>query len=608
MSEKIQIIVDGRPTEAKRGDMLLSVLQDMGVNVPTLCHHSSLEPSGACRLCVVEITHADWGGWSGIVTSCLYPVEPGLQVLTRSQKVRESRRTLLELYLAQCPDSEEVKAMARSEGVDETSFPKREEADDCILCGLCTRVCNDLGPAAIAPLGRGTEKSVGPRLDKVGEDCTACGACALICPTGEIKMEHKNSTISIWNREFEIPVCKVNPDLCRACGICEEVCPVAVPRVSPHKNTGTFIAQISETACVGCGVCVGSCPTGAIYQQVMEDACLEPAGDLHGRTVVYACSRSPLPKDTENLIRVPCIGKVPIDNMLACLAKGADGVLMMCRDQATCPHGRGGALAAERIKVADDLAVSVGLGQGRIRYAKPNAGLKGPPSTLNDYIKTLKSTPLQTTYIESDHPSSGMDRTLEILWWLRTEAGLKQTLPTHLKKIFDKGEHDSLLYLGNLCDLDLLLTLLIKGWRLRDLFKAAVKILKKNNINATPVMTPLEVEQSKASQVILLSKESLPSFERGVKVITIDELAGCGETESVLQMDSFRFWISPKERQDLLAKLKGMTSETIVCASPEEVAQVKLSAREGSWLEAVYGEAATAFSEILGAAAGKVDA
>ncbi|MCP4647498.1 MAG: 4Fe-4S dicluster domain-containing protein, partial [bacterium] len=246
--------VDGRVVKVKQGAMLLGILQEMGIPVPTLCHHPSLTPNGACRLCVVEITHPDWKGWSRLVTSCLYPAEPDLQVLTHSKRVQDARRTLLELYLAQCPNAEEVRILAQQEGVDTTPFPKKEAADNCVLCGLCTRVCQDLGPAAISSLGRGTEKTVGPKPDRVGEDCTGCGTCAHICPTNAIPIQYKNQKLSIWNREFDVPVCSVKPENCRGCGICEEVCPYSIPRVVVYK-TGAAVAGISHETCVGCGIC-----------------------------------------------------------------------------------------------------------------------------------------------------------------------------------------------------------------------------------------------------------------------------------------------------------------------------------------------------------------
>lgn len=431
MNEKIQITVDERPFEADEGAMLLEALQAMGIQVPTLCHHPSLEPSGACRLCMVEVTHPDWKGWSGLVTSCQYPVESGLQVSTRTPRVKEARRTLLELYLARCPDAEEVRALARSEGVDETSFPKRDGADKCVLCGLCIQVCQDLGPAAIAPLGRGTEKVVGPRPDFVGEDCTGCGACAHICPTGEIRMERKDGKFLIWNRAFDIPACSVEPELCRGpdCGECVKACPLDIPQITAAEG-GAATSHIDPSACTGCGICAGACPAGAIQQEGSPESLLSGHGldpdHLKGRTVVIACSRTPLPEDQEDVIRVPCIGRVAVNNMLECLARGAEGVLLLCRDQATCPSGRGGELAEKRAKMADDLAASAGMDAGRIRYLRPGPGIEGPEEAVTAFKASLDPSPLEETYTRPGDVFRGMDHSLEILHWLKDRPELKR--------------------------------------------------------------------------------------------------------------------------------------------------------------------------------------
>ncbi|MBU1675551.1 (2Fe-2S)-binding protein, partial [bacterium] len=354
MSDAIRITIDGQPVAVAPGATVLDAARELGVRVPTLCDHPSLEPSGACRLCVVEITHADWGGWSGLVASCLYPVAPGLQVSTTSRKVRATRRTLLELYLARCPDSDEIRAVARREGVDGTAFPPRADADMCIQCGLCVRVCNELSTRALAPLGRGTAKTVGPRPDEVGEDCVGCLACAEICPTGEIGFTRAGGTLNIWNHAFDVAVCEVRDDHCRGCGICEEVCPFDIPRVYAVRGAG-FVATISPQTCTGCGICAGACPTGAITQRHHPDADLIGAPDLRGRTVTYACARSEL-ADRDGLIAVTCVGRVGVDDMLSCLARGADGVQLMCRDRDTCPYGEGGHLGERQVETARRIA------------------------------------------------------------------------------------------------------------------------------------------------------------------------------------------------------------------------------------------------------------
>ena len=603
MGEKIHITIDGRPQEVEKGSMLLETIRAMGIHVPTLCHHPSLEPNGACRLCVVEVTHADWKGWSNLVTSCLYPASPGLQVFTRSERVREARRTLLELYIAQYPGAEEVKELARDEGVDTTPFPVKEGADKCVLCGLCTRVCQDLSVGAIAPLSRGTAKAVGPRPDMVGEDCTACGACAHICPTGAIAMEQSDGKFHIWNRDFNIPVCAVEPDLCRGCGICEEVCPWAIPRVMPSK-TGAVISYITPTHCTGCGICVGACPTGAIKQEAYTDAAMSGirpnrgevvspgrsnAGDLKGHTVVFACSRSPLPASTEGVIRVPCIGRVSVEHMLECMARGADGVMMMCRDQATCPYGRGGHLGEVRAGVAEELSVSAGLGRGRIQYCRPAPGLDGPARAFAEFRASLERSPLEDTYLRHEQDTPGMDRALGIMRWLRERPGLEPVLPNTLHDVMGPldSKADTLLYLGDLADLDLLLSLVVGEWRLTDVFADAARLLTQKRMAYRPVMTAREINSSHASRVVTFCRSDIPGLTRGVKRVTFDELAEKAPSDSAGDSCGFRFQITHEERRKLTASL-GTKPGFLSC--PHMLAQHKVLAREGTWQETSAGE------------------
>jgi len=555
MSEKIHITIDGRSLEVEKGSMLLENIRAMGTHVPTLCHHPSLEPNGACRLCVVEVTHADWNGWSNLVTSCLYPAAEGLQVFTRSDRVRETRRTLLELYMAQYPGAVEVRELARSEGVDTTPYPVKEGAEKCVLCGLCTRVCQDLSVGAIAPLSRGTSKAVGPRPDMVGEDCTACGACAHICPTNAIPMVQRDGKFHIWNREFDIPVCAVEPDLCRGCGICEEVCPWAIPRVMPSK-TGAVISYITPTHCTGCGICAGACPTGAIRQDTYPDALLSGfslnRSDLHGRTVVFACSRSPFPAGTEGVIRVPCIGRVGVENLLECVARGADGVMMMCRDQATCPYGPGGHLGEVRTAVAEELCVSAGLGSGRIRYRRPEPGLDGPATAFAAFRAVLAPSPLEKAYRRKEKDVAGMDRALDIMRWLRGRPELEPVLPDYLRKVLEPVDNvakdpDALLYLHDLSDLDLLLSLVVGKWRLRE------------------------------------------------ELAGLDEPARRAVSHDAKTCPGFRFQITHEERKELGASL-GKVSGSFEC--PHALAQHKVLAREGAWLETTSGEPVMPFPDI----------
>lgn len=188
--------------------MLLDVLRREGIDVPTLCDHPALEPNGACRLCMVEITKADWDGWKKSVTSCLYPVEDGLIVYTHSPEILEIRRNILDLYLARCPNSDLIQKMAEEHGVLKTSFETLPDGDNCIMCYACTRVCEVLGKCAISAVERGHKKVIASPMGDVPPDCIGCLSCAHICPTDVIPWQDKNGTRTIWNKSFELISCK----------------------------------------------------------------------------------------------------------------------------------------------------------------------------------------------------------------------------------------------------------------------------------------------------------------------------------------------------------------------------------------------------------------
>ncbi len=204
----VSLTINGRVVQANKGEMLLTVTRREGIDIPALCHHDAVEPFGACRLCMVEITKAEWDGWTNYVAACLYPVEDGLIVQTHSSKVNELRRTVLDLLLARCPNSPEIRQLAAEYGVTQTAYEEIPDADNCILCGLCTRVCERLGFKAISTVGRGHEKVVAPPLKEAPPDCVGCLSCAQVCPTNVIQYEDEGNKRTIWNKSFELIACK----------------------------------------------------------------------------------------------------------------------------------------------------------------------------------------------------------------------------------------------------------------------------------------------------------------------------------------------------------------------------------------------------------------
>ncbi len=185
---RVGYLVDGRRFEGRRGESLLEALRREGFEVPSLCHHAQLEPAGNCRLCLVEVERR---GKRRVTTSCNYPLLEGTEVFLDTERVKRLRRGVLQLLLAMAPRDEAVKKVAERYGVGETPFAILSASDNCILCGLCVRVCRQVvGKEAISLGGRGEKKHLGRRpLDEFPTECIGCGACAFVCPTGAISME-----------------------------------------------------------------------------------------------------------------------------------------------------------------------------------------------------------------------------------------------------------------------------------------------------------------------------------------------------------------------------------------------------------------------------------
>ena len=181
----VEFEIDGQKVQAQEGWTVLETARNYGIHIPTLCYHEAVKPSGACRLCVVELREGDW---SKVVISCMYPVAEGLKVFTDSERVRNVRRWILEMLLAECPASEEIRQLAAQYGVTSTRFAIHDPDQDCILCGLCVRVCAEVvGANAISTVGRGVHKQIGAPYLEPRSDCVACGSCVTVCPTGAMR-------------------------------------------------------------------------------------------------------------------------------------------------------------------------------------------------------------------------------------------------------------------------------------------------------------------------------------------------------------------------------------------------------------------------------------
>jgi bidirectional [NiFe] hydrogenase diaphorase subunit len=202
----ISFMMDGQPVEAKEGENLLEAALDAGIDIPHLCYNESVKPYGACRLCLVEVVRK---GRSRMTASCTHPVMEGIEVLTKTEKVLRARRMIMELILAMCSGDRLIQDMAKEMGVEDVRFKK--ENKDCILCGLCARVCDEVvGAHAIQFASRGDRREMIPPFGEEATHCIACGACVIVCPVNVIGMKEKEDerTIERWHRTLKMKQCK----------------------------------------------------------------------------------------------------------------------------------------------------------------------------------------------------------------------------------------------------------------------------------------------------------------------------------------------------------------------------------------------------------------
>ncbi|HEY3377384.1 MAG TPA: [FeFe] hydrogenase, group A, partial [Armatimonadota bacterium] len=208
MADSVNLTINGKPVKAQAGQTLLQVCREQGIDIPTLCYLEDLFPSGACRMCVVEVE-----GARGLVPSCAFPVAEGQQVHTHSTRALQARRMIVELLLANHPKEcltcvrsgkcqlqsltedlgvreQRFEGLHREHPIDASSVSLIRDPEKCIVCGRCVRVCEEVqGVSAIDFTRRGFQTVILPAFDhSLGNTaCVNCGQCILVCPTGALR-------------------------------------------------------------------------------------------------------------------------------------------------------------------------------------------------------------------------------------------------------------------------------------------------------------------------------------------------------------------------------------------------------------------------------------
>ncbi len=217
--ETVNIKINGMPVQAPKGATILEAARLASIDIPTLCYLKEINEIGACRICVVEVK-----GARSLVASCVYPVSEGMEIITNSPKVLDSRRKTLELILSnhdrRClscvrSGSCELQKLCYELGVQDEGLydgvRNHYEQDDsaahmvrdnnkCILCRRCSAVCDKVqGIGVIGANERGFDTSISCAFDMgLGEtSCVSCGQCIAVCPTGALY--EKDSTQEVFD-------------------------------------------------------------------------------------------------------------------------------------------------------------------------------------------------------------------------------------------------------------------------------------------------------------------------------------------------------------------------------------------------------------------------
>ncbi len=214
--DMINLKIDGFDVSVPKNTTILEAAKQLNIDIPTLCFMKGINEPGSCRVCVVEVE-----GWRGLHPACVTKVSEGIVVKTATSTVREARKNILELIMANhnreclsCPRNLkcELQTLCNDNGIDtipyegkvdkgclDTSGPIVRDPNKCVLCGRCVSVCSKIQDvSAIDFAFRGAHMTVTTAYEEglVGQDCINCGQCIKICPVGAL--QERDDTDKVW--------------------------------------------------------------------------------------------------------------------------------------------------------------------------------------------------------------------------------------------------------------------------------------------------------------------------------------------------------------------------------------------------------------------------
>ena len=218
MSNLVNIKLNGRTVSAESDMTIMEAAKQNGIYIPNLCSHPDQRVKAHCRICSVEVS-----GSRNLITACSTKVAEGMEIQTNTPKVREARRTILELIFADHPQdcltcirngNCELRQLAARLGVSDIKGEKKSKVqpldlsttaivrnpNKCIKCGRCSEVCHSIQEVGILYiLNRSVDVNISPEYGKkLSEvDCVLCGQCVLACPVGAI--HEKDDTDLVWS-------------------------------------------------------------------------------------------------------------------------------------------------------------------------------------------------------------------------------------------------------------------------------------------------------------------------------------------------------------------------------------------------------------------------